>query len=117
MWVSNAIPRPPTKRAAAIGIVNGFGNIGNLIGSYAWKAEWGPQYHQSMFIGIAALAFSSALALVIRQMLVRKNKRLDEDELGALKGANRERIQEAARLEGISIEEAMERKRGFRYLY
>ena len=50
-------------------------------------------------------------------MLVRKNKRLDEDELGALKGANRERIQEAARLEGISIEEAMERKRGFRYLY
>lgn len=30
VWVSNAIPRPPTKRAAAIGIVNGFGNIGNL---------------------------------------------------------------------------------------
>ena len=81
VWVSNAIPRPPTKRAAAIGIVNGFGNIGNLyvlmrvypegsllrlnghrIGSYAWKAQWGPQYHQSMEIGIAALAFSTFLA-------------------------------------------------------
>lgn len=86
VWVSNVVPRPPTKRAAAIGIVNGFGNLGNLyvisfysrfcndvenlmsillssIGSYAWKAAWGPEYHQSMEIGIAALAFSSFLAL------------------------------------------------------
>ena len=30
VWVSNAVPRPPAKRAVAIGIVNGFGNIGNL---------------------------------------------------------------------------------------
>jgi len=30
VWVSNSIPRPPSKRAASIGIVNGFGNIGNL---------------------------------------------------------------------------------------
>lgn len=88
-----------------------------------------------MEIGIAALAFSSFLALstfrsltptsnlliselsVIRVMLVKENKRLDEDELGGLKGANKERIEEFARLEGISIEEATERKRGFRYLY
>ncbi len=50
-------------------------------------------------------------------MLVRENKRLDEDELGASRGANRERIEEFARLEGITMEEALERKRGFRYLY
>ena len=30
VWVSNAVPRPPAKRAAAMGIVNGFGNLGNL---------------------------------------------------------------------------------------
>jgi len=117
VWVSNAVPRPPTKRAAAIGIVNGFGNLGNLIGSYAWKAEWGPKYHQSMLIGIGALVFASFLAFVIRVMLVRDNKRLTENELDALKGVNRQRIEEYARLEGISIEEALERKRGFRYLY
>jgi len=117
VWVSNAIPRPPAKRAAAIGIVNGFGNIGNLVGSFVWKAAWGPQYHQSMEVGIAALAFSSLLAFVIRWILVRENRRLDEDELGALKGANRERIEEAARLEGITFDEAVEKKRGFRYLY
>lgn len=50
-------------------------------------------------------------------MLVRENRRLDEDELGGLKDANRVRIEEAARLEGITLEQAMERKRGFRYLY
>ncbi|EJD07976.1 MFS general substrate transporter [Fomitiporia mediterranea MF3/22] len=117
VWVSNTIPRPPTKRAAAIGIVNGFGTIGFLIGSYAWKAQWGPAYHQSMFIGIAALAFSSCLAFVMRWMLEHENAKLDGDELGALKGANRQRIEKFAHLESITIEEAMERKRGFRYLY
>ena len=30
VWVSNSVPRPPSKRAASIGIVNGFGNLGNL---------------------------------------------------------------------------------------
>ena len=30
VWVSNAIPRPPAKRSVAIGLVNGFGNLGNL---------------------------------------------------------------------------------------
>lgn len=30
VWTANAIPRPPAKRSAAIGIVNGFGNLGNL---------------------------------------------------------------------------------------
>ena len=30
VWVSNSIPRPPSKRAASFGIVNGVGNLGNL---------------------------------------------------------------------------------------
>ena len=30
VWVSNSIPRPPSKRAASLGIVNGFGNLGGL---------------------------------------------------------------------------------------
>jgi len=116
VWTSNAIPRPPAKRSAAIGIVNGFGNLGNLIGSYAWKAEWGPNYHQSMIIGLASLAFSSVLALVVRMILVSQNKKLDKSEV-EMSDAERERIEEAARLEGLTLEEALERKKGFRYLY
>ncbi|KAI0036163.1 MFS general substrate transporter [Vararia minispora EC-137] len=115
VWVSNAVPRPPAKRAAAIGIVNGFGNIGNLIGSFTWKAQWGPDYHPSMWISLSSLLLSSALALVVRQMLVRDNKKLKASEMADR--ATRERVEDAARLEGITIEEALARKRGFRYLY
>ncbi|KDR75724.1 hypothetical protein GALMADRAFT_97528 [Galerina marginata CBS 339.88] len=117
VWVSNSIPRPPSKRAAAIGLVNGFGNLGNLVSSFVWKADWGPQYRPSMIIGICCLLTSTCLAYVVRMMLIRENKRLDEDEQGALKEAKQERIEQAAKLEGITVEEAMDRKRGFRYLY
>ncbi|KAI0741190.1 MFS general substrate transporter [Earliella scabrosa] len=116
VWVSNVIPRPPAKRSAAIGIVNGFGNIGNLIGSFVWKATWGPDYHPSMFICMAALGLATVLAMMIRHMLVQENKRLEREELDNLKGGKRQRIEEAARLEGISFAEALQRKRGFRYL-
>ena len=89
-----------------------------------------------MLIGLAALTSSTFLAfgkrdildrskknkltrfhVVMRSMLKRMNKKLDEDELGAMKGANWKRIEDAARLEGITLEEAIERKKGFRYLY
>jgi len=50
-------------------------------------------------------------------MLVRENRQLDADDKTALDGANRLRVEEAARLEGISFEQAMERRKGFRYLY
>ncbi|KAJ6477323.1 MFS general substrate transporter [Mycena vitilis] len=117
VWVSNAIPRPPAKRAAAIGIVNGVGNLGNLMGSYVWKAQWGPKYHQSMAISLGGLVISSLLSLGIRQHLLRKNKQLNADERASMDDANENRVKEAAILEGISFEQALERRRGFRYLY
>ena len=117
VWVSNAIPRPPAKRSAAIGLVNGFGNIGNLIGSYIWKSNWGPEYHQSMIISICSLALASSLSFVIRCLLVRDNKRIETAEEELMHGPERERIEEAAKLEGISFEEAVRRRKGFRYLY
>ncbi|KAJ7711481.1 major facilitator superfamily domain-containing protein [Mycena metata] len=117
VWVSNVIPRPPSKRAAAIGIVNGVGNLGNVMGSYTWKAAWGPQYHQSMLISLCALVLSSVMSLGIRQHLIRRNRKLDEDERLSLQGADEIRVKEAALLEGITFEQAMERRKGFRYLY
>ena len=53
----------------------------------------------------------------MRLILIRENRILDEDEQGGLKMAKQERIEQAARLEGITLEEAMDKKRGFRYLY
>ncbi|KAG1861892.1 major facilitator superfamily domain-containing protein [Suillus tomentosus] len=116
-WVANAIPRPPAKRAAAIGLVNGFGNLGNLIGSYIWNASWGPEYHQSMIIALCSLLLSSALGFLMRWILIKENKNMDMEEKRLMEGPGRRRIEEAARLEGITFEEAVKRRKGFRYLY
>ncbi|OJA12880.1 hypothetical protein AZE42_02909 [Rhizopogon vesiculosus] len=117
VWVSNAIPRPPAKRSVAIGLVNGFGNLGNLMGSYIWQANWGPEYHQSMIIALCALGLASFLSFVVRCMLVRENRRMEREEMDLMHGPGRQRIEEAAELEGITFEEAIKRRKGFRYLY
>ena len=58
------------------------------------------------------------MSKVIRYILVSENRRLDREERDMVMstGAHRERIVEAARLEGITFEEALRRKRNFRYL-
>lgn len=109
-------------------------NVSFRMGSYTWKAEWGPDYHQSMIISFVALVISTILSLskiwiwarnrclissvvVLRQWVIRDNKKLDEDEKRGLNDANRARVEEAARLEGITFDQAMQRRKGFRYLY
>ena len=105
------------------------------IGSFVWKASWGPSYHNSMIIATVALVVASLLAFgtyrtsakssnvisclmsVIRQMLIAENKRLDREDKRTMTAAKRQRIEDAARLEGLTFEEALERNKGFRYLY
>ncbi|KAJ7156679.1 major facilitator superfamily domain-containing protein [Mycena filopes] len=86
VWASNSIPRPPAKRAATIGIVNGAGSLGTLAGSYAWKSKWGPRFSQSSEISLAALFVSSIFGLVIRQRLIRMNRELDADDAAVSSG-------------------------------
>ncbi|KAJ7052013.1 MFS general substrate transporter [Mycena amicta] len=114
-WVANAVPRPPAKRAAAIGIVNGITNLGSCISAYLWPTVWGPSYRESMGISLGLVAVSAVLALVIRQLLIRRNKELDASTL--LPDMNSDRIKDAALLEGISLEEAVERRKVVRYMY
>jgi len=112
------VPRPPGKRAAAIGLVNGVTNLGTLIGVYTWKSEWGPRYHQSLLISLGAMVISTVLLIVVRQLLIRKNKQLDGDDSGiALAAMNSVRVKDAAVLEGITYKEATERRKRVRYLY
>jgi hypothetical protein len=50
-------------------------------------------------------------------MLIHKNNKLEAGEKAALEGVNRDRVAEAARLESMTFEQAMERRKGYRYLY
>jgi hypothetical protein len=54
---------------------------------------------------------------VIRCILVRENKRMEREEMDLMHGPERERIEEAAKLESITFAEAVKRRKGFRYLY
>jgi len=50
-------------------------------------------------------------------MLIRENKKMEREEMNLMHGPERQRIEEAAKLEGITFEEAVNRRKGFRYLY
>lgn len=117
VWVANSIPRPPAKRSVAIALVNGVSGVGSVVGSYIWKASWGPQYRPSMLIALSAAAMASVFAFVIRCMLVRENRCMEQHEINTLRGDQHDRIEKAAKLEGIPFEEALRRREGFRYLY
>lgn len=58
-----------------------------------------------------------SVVVAVRTILIRENQLLDRDEMGTLQRAKQERVEQAARLEGISVEEAMKKRRGFRNLY
>ncbi|KXN85303.1 hypothetical protein AN958_11403 [Leucoagaricus sp. SymC.cos] len=120
VWVSNSIPRPPTKRAASIGIVGGVGNLGNLVSSFLWRSEWSPKYEPSMIIGICSLVLAIALSFIVRTILVYANVQLQRHEVqqALIDGTgSRDRVREAAKLEGLTMDEALQRRHKFRYLY
>ena len=100
-WVSTSVPRPPVKRAAAIALVNGFANIGQIPTSYLWPSKWAPKYWQSFTTELCLLAFSLVIGLgpsalirpikianerlAYRQYLVYLNKKLEKGEAEVFK--------------------------------
>ncbi|KAG6332103.1 hypothetical protein ID866_6983 [Astraeus odoratus] len=117
VWAANTFPRPPSKRAVAVALVNGVGATGSVVGLYIWRANWGPQYRQTMLITSCSYAFAISVAFIIRRLLIRENKRMEQLEIDSMERTQLERIEKAAELEGITFEEAVTRRKGFRYLY
>jgi MFS family permease len=77
-WLSSTIPRPPVKRAAAIGIANSCANLASLFANYFWLDQYAPNFRVSWGCTLAfqALAFFSIVAL--RFVLRRGNKRFEQ---------------------------------------
>ena len=71
-----------------------------------------------MFVPFSTCASGAHCAItVVRQILIAQNKRLDESDAREMTPERRQRIEDAAKLEGLTFEEAAERQKGFRYLY
>ncbi|EMD40846.1 hypothetical protein CERSUDRAFT_131167 [Gelatoporia subvermispora B] len=79
-WVSNSIPRPPSKRAVAVALVNAFSQLGNVAGSYVWPTNWGPTYRNSYAICIATSGCAIIMCYVFKLHLQYLNRKLDEEE-------------------------------------
>ncbi|QRW19031.1 major facilitator superfamily transporter [Rhizoctonia solani] len=116
-WCSNSLPRPPSKRAVALALINAFSQLGNVAGSYVWPNEWGTTYRNSYAICIACFGCAIAMCFAFRQHLITLNHRLDNGEEVEGMQERRDALEEAAELEGVTVEEVRQRRKGFRFAY
>ncbi|KAF8897491.1 MFS general substrate transporter [Infundibulicybe gibba] len=79
-WMSNSFPRPPSKRAVALALMNAFSQLGNVAGSYVWPSSWGPTYRNSYGICIATSGCAIVMCWIFRMHLASLNRKLDKEE-------------------------------------
>ncbi|KAG9695591.1 MFS transporter, partial [Aureobasidium melanogenum] len=79
-WISNTIPRPPAKRAAALAGINAISNASSIYASYMYPQSAGPRYVVAMSVNCATAALAIIMAFTLRMILVRLNKKLDRGE-------------------------------------
>ena len=94
-WISNSLPRPPAKRAAALAFINAISNTSSIYASYMYGANAGkmvpstphsstnqlsaaPRYVVAMSVNCAMATTAMLAALTLRMILVRQNKKLEQ---------------------------------------
>lgn len=79
-WVSNSIPRPPSKRAVSLALINAFSQLGNVAGSYVWPTNWGPTYRNSYAICIATNGLTIIMCYIFKLHLESLNRQAEKKE-------------------------------------
>ncbi|EUC29848.1 hypothetical protein COCCADRAFT_8025 [Bipolaris zeicola 26-R-13] len=81
-WISNSLPRPPAKRAAALAFINAVSNSSSIYASYMYPQpkKGQPKLTIPLSVDCATAALAIIMAGVMRIILVRLNKRLDRGE-------------------------------------
>ncbi|KAF3058301.1 hypothetical protein GL218_05363 [Daldinia childiae] len=77
-WISNTLPRPPAKRAAALAFINAVSNSSSIYASYMYEDRMAPRYIIAMSVNCGTIFLSMIAATVMRIILVRLNKKLDQ---------------------------------------
>ncbi|EHL00405.1 putative Uncharacterized transporter [Glarea lozoyensis 74030] len=68
-WISNSLPRPPAKRAAALAFINAISNTSSIYASYMYSASAGPRYVVAMGVNCAMALTAMLAALTLRIIL------------------------------------------------
>lgn len=114
-WIASSFPRPPAKRAVAIAIINAFAQLGNIAGSYVWDLKENG-YRKSYGIVLSMFGVTIVGCCIIRAMLLSLNKKLERNE-AAGEGEAQSAVEATGRVEILnSPEEALQMRKGFRYL-
>lgn len=79
-WISNSIPRPPSKRAVALALINAFSQLGNVAGSYVWPSNWGPTYVNAYAICIATNGLTIVMCYMFKKHLESLNRKAERKE-------------------------------------
>jgi MFS family permease len=94
-WISNSLPRPPAKRAAALAFINAISNTSSIYASYMYESSMGkyafdfipealltrgtgPRYVIAMSVNCAMALMAILAAVTLRIILVRLNKKLEQ---------------------------------------
>ncbi|KAF2683718.1 pantothenate transporter liz1 [Lentithecium fluviatile CBS 122367] len=90
-WISNSLPRPASKRAAALAFINAVSNTSSIYASYMYPQPQGkqqPNLTVPLSVDCATAVLAIIMAAVMRVVLSRLNKKLDRGEHveGAING-------------------------------
>ncbi|KAK3109950.1 hypothetical protein LTR53_016268 [Teratosphaeriaceae sp. CCFEE 6253] len=115
-WISNSIPRPPAKRAAALAFVNSVGNAASIWTPFTYNNSDAPRYIKPMGINIGLVCVAGIGALVLRFVLTRENRRLERMANGdaILTEADMAHLRKTAETEGIDIATARQLQKSYR---
>ena len=117
-WISNAIPRPPAKRAAALAFINSIGNSASIWTPFTYFPSSEPHYRPALGICIGLEILALAMFLGMRFYLQYQNKQMArmEDQDGILTDKDRRKLEKTAEIEGIDIAAARAMQKGYRYM-
>ncbi|KAF2213533.1 hypothetical protein CERZMDRAFT_66995 [Cercospora zeae-maydis SCOH1-5] len=117
-WIANAIPRPPAKRAAALAFMNSVGNMASIWTPFTYGANDGPHYITAMGINIALVGVAGICGIIMRFYLQYQNKQLErmENSDAALTTRDVRKLEKTAEIEGITVAEARQLQKGYRYI-
>ncbi|KAL5455860.1 hypothetical protein PMIN06_004237 [Paraphaeosphaeria minitans] len=81
-WISNSLPRPAAKRAAALAFINAISNTSSIYASYMYPQPKSGQPNLTIPLSVdcATAALAIIMAGVMRVTLGRLNKKLDRGE-------------------------------------
>lgn len=77
-WISNSLPRPPAKRAAALAFINAISNTSSIYASYMYTDAAKPRYVTAMSVNCAMALMAILAATTQRFILVRLNRKLEQ---------------------------------------